>query len=259
MIIELGSRRVVHLGVTRFPTDVWVAQQWREATPFGQGPMHLIRDNDQKYGQHFAAVAAGAGIDVIKTPIRAPRANAICERFIGSVRRECLNHFLIRDEYQLFRILKAYTEYFNACRPHQGLAQRLPQPPHEVSVPTLSGPVLARPLLGGLHHHYYRLVNARHIKNVPGRKPDYQDCQWIQKLHGLGLLSASFRPDAEMCVLRAYVRHRAELTRHRAPHILHIQQALQQMNLQLSQALTDITGVTGMAILRAISLENAMR
>lgn len=96
------------------------------------------------------------------------------------------------------------------------------------------------------------LVNARHIKNVPGRKSDYQDCQWIQKLHSLGLLSASFRPDAEMCRLRAYLRHRAELTKHRAPHILHMQKALQQMNLQLPQVLRDITGVTGMAILRAI-------
>jgi transposase len=96
------------------------------------------------------------------------------------------------------------------------------------------------------------LVNARHIKHVPGRKSDYQDCQWIQKLHALGLLSASFRPDGEMCQLRAYLRHRAELIQHRAPHILHMQKALQQMNIQLPQVLKDITGTTGMAILRAI-------
>jgi transposase len=96
------------------------------------------------------------------------------------------------------------------------------------------------------------LVNARHIKHVPGRKSDYQDCQWIQKLHSLGLLNASFRPDAEMCRLRAYLRHRAELIQHRSPHILHMQKALQQMNLQLPQVLKDITGTTGMAILRAI-------
>src|SRR5664279_5106513 len=73
------------------------------------------------------------------------------------------------------------------------------------------------------------LVNARHIKNVPGRKSDYQDCQWIQKLHSLGLLSASFRPDGEMCRLRTYLRHRAQLIQHRAPHILHLQKAMQQM------------------------------
>jgi transposase len=96
------------------------------------------------------------------------------------------------------------------------------------------------------------LVNARHIKNVPGRKSDVQDCQWLQKLHALGWLTASFRPDAEMCQLRTYLRHRAELLRHRAPHILHIQKALQQMNLQLPQVLRDVMGVTGMAILRAI-------
>ena len=96
------------------------------------------------------------------------------------------------------------------------------------------------------------LVNAHHIKNVPGRKSDVQDCQWIQKLHTLGLLSASFRPDSELRILRTYLRHRDQLVQHRAPHISHIQKALQQMNIQLPQVLTDITGETGMAILRAI-------
>jgi transposase len=96
------------------------------------------------------------------------------------------------------------------------------------------------------------LVNARHIKNVPGRKSDFQDCQWIQKLHMLGLLTSSFRPDAEMCALRAYLRHRADLLQHRAAHILHMQKALQQMNIQLAQVLSDITGETGLSIIRAI-------
>ena len=96
------------------------------------------------------------------------------------------------------------------------------------------------------------LVNARFIKNVPGRKSDVQDCQWIQKLHALGFLTASFRPDGEICALRAYMRHRAQLIQHRAPHILHMQKALQQMNVQLPQVLTDTTSETGMAILRAI-------
>ncbi len=98
------------------------------------------------------------------------------------------------------------------------------------------------------------LVNARHIKNVPGRKSDYLDCQWIQKLHSLGLLNASFRPDAEMVVLRGYLRHRAMLVEHRAPHILHMQKALQQTaeRLQLHHVLSDITGETGLLILRAI-------
>ena len=96
------------------------------------------------------------------------------------------------------------------------------------------------------------LVNARFIKNVPGRKSDVQDCQWIQKLHTLGLLTGSFRPDGEVCALRAYLRHRAQLIQHRTPHILHMHKALQQMNVQLPQVLTDTTGETGMAILRAI-------
>ncbi len=117
VIIDLGSRRVVHVGVTRHPSDAWVAQQLREATPFDQGPRHLIRDNDDKYGVHFAAVAAGAQIDVITTPYQAPRANAVCERFVGSVRRECLDWLLIWGENHLRRVLQAYVDYFNMQRP----------------------------------------------------------------------------------------------------------------------------------------------
>lgn len=96
------------------------------------------------------------------------------------------------------------------------------------------------------------LVNAQHIKGVPGRKTDVQDCQWIQKLHSLGMLKASFRPDAEMCALRAYIRHRAELIERRSPHVLHMQKVLQQMNVQLHHVLSDMMGQTGQLILRAI-------
>jgi transposase len=96
------------------------------------------------------------------------------------------------------------------------------------------------------------LVNARHFKIVPGRKSDYNDAQWLQKLHALGLLTGSFRPDDEMCVLRSFLRHRAQLIEHRSPHILHMQKALKLMNIQLPEVLSDMTGVTGMAILRAI-------
>jgi hypothetical protein len=90
------------------------------------------------------------------------------------------------------------------------------------------------------------------VKTVPGRKSDWNDAQWLQKLHTLGLLQGSFRPDAEIRALRALARHRAELIRHRAPHILHMQQALRVMNIQLSVVLSDITGETGQAIVRAI-------
>jgi putative transposase len=91
-ILEMHSWRVIHVGVTRSPTDAWAAQQLREATPYGQAPKYLIRDRDGKFGPSFARVAATSGIKILKTPYEAPRANAICERFVGSVRRECLDH-----------------------------------------------------------------------------------------------------------------------------------------------------------------------
>lgn len=96
------------------------------------------------------------------------------------------------------------------------------------------------------------LVNARHLKNVPGRKTDVLDCQWIQQLHTYGLLRASFRPPEDICALRALARHRDNLIRYRAAHIQHMQKALQLMNVKLTQVVSDITGVTGMSIIRAI-------
>ncbi|MDP9314020.1 MAG: IS110 family transposase [Chloroflexota bacterium] len=96
------------------------------------------------------------------------------------------------------------------------------------------------------------LVNARHVKTVPGRKTDWNDAQWLQKLHALGLLQGSFRPDAEIRTLRTLARYRAELIERRAPHINHMIQALKHMNIQLNLVLTDITGVSGLAMLRAI-------
>jgi transposase len=96
------------------------------------------------------------------------------------------------------------------------------------------------------------LISAQAIKHVPGRKSDVLDCQWIQTLHSYGLLKASFRPDADLVALRTLLRHRAQLIQHRAPHVLHMQKALLQMNIQLSQALSDVTGATGQRIIRAI-------
>jgi transposase len=97
-----------------------------------------------------------------------------------------------------------------------------------------------------------KLVNAHHIKNVPGRKTDVVDCQWIQQLHTFGLLSGSFRPDDEICVLRAHMRQRDNLTRYAGAHIQHMQKALNQMNIQLHHVVSDLTGVTGMTIIRAV-------
>jgi len=96
------------------------------------------------------------------------------------------------------------------------------------------------------------LINARHIKNVPGKKTDVVDCQWIQQLHTYGLLQNSFRPAEEMVQLRSLVRHRGMLIRCRAQHIQHMQKALQQMNLKLDRVVSDVTGKTGMRIIRAI-------
>jgi hypothetical protein len=96
------------------------------------------------------------------------------------------------------------------------------------------------------------VVNARHAKNLPGRKRDESDAQWLRRLHAFGLLNNSFRPEGEMRAVRAYMRHRADLIEHRAAHIQHMQKALQQMNVRLSPTVKDITGVTGLAIIRAI-------
>ncbi len=154
-VVALGSRRVVHVGVTRHPTDAWVAQQLREATPFGAHPRFLIRDNDGKYGVSFDRLAAASGIRVLRTPIRTPQANAICERFLGSVRRECLDHLLVLGERHLARVLREYVAYFNQARPHQGIGQAVPDPA-SAELARRAGPIRAVPVLGGLHHAYQR-------------------------------------------------------------------------------------------------------
>ena len=156
VVVELGSRRVVHVGATRHPTDAWVAQQLREATPFDQRPRFLIRDNDAKYGAAFARVAADSRITVLRTPIRAPRANASCERFLGSVRRECLDHLLVLGEGHLRRVRREYVAYFNAARPHQGIGQAIPDAPGPAPPSRSVAPIRAIPVLGGLHHDYRR-------------------------------------------------------------------------------------------------------
>ncbi len=96
------------------------------------------------------------------------------------------------------------------------------------------------------------LVNAQHVKNVPGRKTDVSDCQWLQYLHSVGLLRASFRPPGFICAIRSLWRHRASLIQMAAEHVLHMQKALDQMNLQIHRVLNDITGVSGLRILDTI-------
>jgi transposase len=97
-----------------------------------------------------------------------------------------------------------------------------------------------------------KLVDPRQMKHVPGRKSDVLDCQWIQQLHTYGLLAGAFRPTDEICVLRSYFRQRAMLVRYASHHIQHVQKALEQMNVKLTEVVSDVTGLTGMAIIRAI-------
>jgi putative transposase len=131
----------------------------REATPYGHAPKYLIRDNDSKFGSCFARVATTSGIKLLKTPVHAPRANAICERFLRSVRQECLDHLLILHERQLHRILKAYVAYFNQARPHQGIQQQIPDYSGSSRPAAYKGSrVVAVPILAGLHHDYRKVA-----------------------------------------------------------------------------------------------------
>ncbi|MEP7286442.1 MAG: integrase core domain-containing protein [Chloroflexota bacterium] len=156
-IIELGSRRIVRVGVTRSPSDAWVAQQMREAIPFGEGPRFLICDNDGKYSVQFEHVVQGTDIRLLHTPVAAPKANAICERLLGSVRRECLDHMVILSQHHLQRLAAEYITFYNQARPHQGLTQRIPVP---IDIYERTGQadqtVRGLPVLGGLHYDYRR-------------------------------------------------------------------------------------------------------
>jgi hypothetical protein len=96
------------------------------------------------------------------------------------------------------------------------------------------------------------VVNARHMKNVPGRRTDWHECQWIQFLHSVGLLRAAFRPEDQVCAVRAIVRHRQQLVEMAAQHVQHMHKSLTQMNVQIHHVISDITGTTGLAILDAI-------
>jgi len=170
-ISELATRRVVHVGATRHPTDAWVAQPLREATPFGVGPRYLIRDNDGKCGAAFARVAAASGSVILRTPYRAPRANATGARFRGSVRRECLDHVLVLGARHLARVLREYVASCNRARPHQGRGQARPEPSPRAMTRRM-GPSRAVPVLGGLHHTYHapREADGRFFSQQTGAK-----------------------------------------------------------------------------------------
>ncbi len=152
-LMNQGSRKVVRVAATRNPTRDWTARQLREATMDGVSPRFLIRDRDGKFGATFDRVAEEAGVRVIKTAIRAPNMNPVAERFVGSLRREALDHVLLLGVKDLDRIACEYTRYFNGARPHQGIEQRIPDGP---TGGERDGEIVAAPVLGGLHHDYYR-------------------------------------------------------------------------------------------------------
>ena len=140
--------------MTRNPTAAWLWRQLIEATPWGLQPRHLIRDRDRCYGMDFIDKAARIGIHSVLTPVRAPNANAVCERLIGTLRRESLDHMIVLGERHLLRVLREYVEHYNAMRPHRSLAldsplTRMPQP-----APNTPTQLLRREVLGGLHSEY---------------------------------------------------------------------------------------------------------
>jgi putative transposase len=153
-IVHLASRRVVHVAATRNPTREWTAQQLRNATMDGEAPRVLLRDRDDKFGSTFDRVAEGAGIRVIKIAVRAPNMNAVAERFVGSVRREMLDHVLLLDDRHLDSLAQQYKAYFNDVRPHQGIGQLMPA--NRALEIDKSKPIVVTSVLGGLHADYRR-------------------------------------------------------------------------------------------------------
>jgi transposase InsO family protein len=156
--IELATRRVYLAGVTAHPTGAWVAQQARNVLMDIEhriDPLRfLLRDRDSKFTAAFDAVFTAVGAQVIRTPPQAPQANAIAERWVGTVRRECMDRMLIVGERHLRVVLDEYVGHYNDHRPHQGLRQQPPDPPPPPRLRDLDARVDRRPILGGLINEY---------------------------------------------------------------------------------------------------------
>ena len=165
--IELGNRRVHFAGITTNPNQVWVAQQARQLVwklrEQDAALRFLIHDNDSKFSRSFDVVFQSEGLHVIHTPYSAPNANAFAERWVRSVREECLDHLLILNALHLKRVLLEYIDgYYNIARPHQGIYQRFPIP-NEVQ--NCTGPVHRRKILGGIINDYYRVSDELVLSN----------------------------------------------------------------------------------------------
>jgi transposase InsO family protein len=155
--IELSTRRVHVAGTTSGPDSAWVTQQARNLSITGrlEDKHALLRDRDSKFSGPFDEVLRTEGLTVVKTPIRAPRANAVAERWVGSVRRECLDHILIFGQRHLERVLVAYALHYNRARPHRSL-DLYPPDPAPATQAAVGMPIRRRDVLGGLIHEYQR-------------------------------------------------------------------------------------------------------
>jgi putative transposase len=150
---------VIHIATTYTPSMSWVIQQLREATPFGRQPRYLFRDNDGIYGHGVSAFLKACGIEEVRTAYRSPWQNPYCERFVGTLRRELLDHVIVLSQRHLDRLLDEFIEdYYHVARPHQGLDGETPIA--QDKPPEITGPskLVSIPILGGLHHRYERVA-----------------------------------------------------------------------------------------------------
>ncbi len=154
VVLRHDRRRIVHFNVTSHPTAAWTEQQIVEAFPEETTPRFLIRDRDGIYGKYFHQRVRGMGIEEVVTSRRSPWQNPYCERVIGSIRRDCLNHVIVLNERHLRRILRSYLEYYHESRTHLSLDRNSPVE-RQVDPPE-RGRVIAIPQVGGLHHRYCR-------------------------------------------------------------------------------------------------------
>ncbi len=162
VVMEHASRRVPHANVTRHPTAHWTLQQLREAIPSDHAYQYLIHDRDSIFSAELDTSVANLRLEVLRTSYRAPQANAHCERLIGSMRRECMDFMIPLGEGHLRRLLKEWSTHYNGSRPLISLGPGVPDPPVGIPVALQSRrhrirgdlKVIARPVLGGLHHEY---------------------------------------------------------------------------------------------------------
>ncbi len=155
VVLSHDRRKILHFNVTKSPTAFWTGQQIIEAFPWDSAPRYLIRDNDGIYGAEFIKRVRGIGIQLVRTAYRSPWQNGYCERVIGSIRRECTDHIIVFNEAHLRRILHEYFNgYYNVVRTHLSLDKDCPVT-RSVEYSD-EGFVVEMPILGGLHHRYYR-------------------------------------------------------------------------------------------------------